>query len=178
MKKGLRFSQFKSGKRASEMASVNSYQDSAKLVSSASVRTDRKAILLKIVLKFPEILENSEFEEYFSMLEFDDTVHRKLQSAIVLFLNTASELSSDVLKEFLCSDVERIHLFEAVQNTKLPESVHNKENALLLWNRIRKQLWINDLQNEYRNLIKSPDLDEKKMEEANKILEKIREAGT
>lgn len=172
LKKNLRFVDFDSTGKSREGVSI-SCQNLKKLASS-SVYTDKKVLFLGIAIKFPEILHRGDREEYFSLLKLSDPQYEKLQSSIINLLNTSKNISSDSLAEFLLADDETAELYNLIKGSiSLPDDV---EKAVLLWDKVKKQLWLSRLQEEYREIINSSDLDERKMEEANRILVKIRDS--
>ncbi|KYH12862.1 DNA primase [Neorickettsia sp. 179522] len=172
LKRSLRQRNFISPYRDSEDATR--FVDVKKLSSSASTHVDKKVLLLKIVIKFPEVLQSGDREEYFSLLKLSDPQHVKLQSFIVQLINTSGDISGASLKSALLADKETEASYKLLSDlASLPDNI---EKAIFLWDKLQKQLWRDELREEYRRVIHSPDLDENKMEEAQRILVKIREA--
>ncbi|QOD38747.1 DNA primase [Candidatus Wolbachia massiliensis] len=137
-----------------------------------------QAIILRIVIEFPEILHHPIFFEQFSHFEFTNKMKR-LQQRIIDVANNGSELNKEVLLQELeqsSTDKTTVNLiFE--KTIVLNSQLNERKSAEILWNNIVLLKELNALQKEKTEarLSGNFDLEERLIEQIKQIESNIQE---
>ncbi|WFW29519.1 MAG: DNA primase [Wolbachia endosymbiont of Menacanthus eurysternus] len=116
--------------------------------SDAIEAEQNQAIILRIVIEFPEILNHAIFLEQFSYFEFTDIGMRKLQMYIIDLINNRNKFDRRVLlQELYQFDSKVIKLIFEKTNT-LNSQLNEKKSAEIVWNNVILLKELNVLQKE------------------------------
>ncbi|MBQ4875239.1 MAG: DNA primase [Rickettsiaceae bacterium H1] len=112
-----------------------------------SINSGAGEVLIKIVLLYPELLNNSIAEEQFAKFKMETLVLSDIQSLIVSFINqgNSSDLADYCSRNSLSNEIKRIMNNQYALSTK--------EQAFVLWKRIMITEEIKSLEEEYKNEI-------------------------
>lgn len=119
-------------------------------------------IIISLVVKFPELLNNPDVEEHFSMMKFEKSSAKTLQQRIIEFLNQNPV-------------IERENFFNFVQQDNLKDGIYhitNVNQAMLLWKKIIRDAELKNLESEYKRLLQEAT-SSNQLERAQLILAKI-----
>ncbi|WP_168464869.1 DNA primase [Wolbachia endosymbiont of Ctenocephalides felis wCfeT] len=126
-----------------------------------------QAIILRIIIEFPEFLNDPMFFEQFSHFEFTNPEMKKLQQHIVRLASEKSELSKESL------ELEQFDLSGTIfKRTRiLSGQLNNKRSAEIVWNNIVLLKELNSLQKEKveARLIGNLDLEERLVDQIKRI---------
>ncbi|MGL9718106.1 MAG: DNA primase [Wolbachia sp.] len=108
-----------------------------------------QAIILRIVIEFPEILHHPVFFEQFSHFEFTNAEMKSLQQHVINLTNSGNELD----KEALLQEFEQFNVIETVRfisekTSVLNSQLNERKSAEIVWNNIVLQKELNALQKE------------------------------
>lgn len=108
-----------------------------------------QAIVLRIVVEFPELLKDPIFFEHFSHFEFTDIEMRKLQQSIVHIANNDIEFS----KETLLEELERFYVDKAIKlifakTAVLNSQLSERNSAEVVWKNVMMLNELNFLKKE------------------------------
>ncbi|NSM56962.1 DNA primase [Wolbachia endosymbiont of Atemnus politus] len=128
-----------------------------------------QAIILRIVIEFPEILHHPIFFEQFSHFEFTNTEMKSLQQRIIDIINNGSEEA--LLQEFEQSSGTEIVRFICKKTNVLNSQLNERKSAEVVWNNIVLLKELNVLQEEKikARLNSNFDLEEKLIEQIKQI---------
>ncbi|NSX83592.1 DNA primase [Wolbachia endosymbiont of Atemnus politus] len=128
-----------------------------------------QAIILRIVIEFPEILHHPIFFEQFSHFEFTNTEMKSLQQRIIDIINNGSEEA--LLQEFEQSSGTEIVRFICKKTNVLNSQLNERKSAEVVWNNIVLLKELNVLQEEKikARLSSNFDLEEKLIEQIKQI---------
>ncbi|MCA4774716.1 DNA primase [Wolbachia endosymbiont of Mansonella ozzardi] len=108
-----------------------------------------QAIILRIVVEFPEILTHPIFFEQFSHFEFTNAKMKKLQQQITDVANNGRELNKEaLLREFEQSNNIETVRFIFEKTSVLNSQLNERESAEIAWNNIVLRKELNVLQEE------------------------------
>ncbi|NUY39468.1 DNA primase [Wolbachia endosymbiont of Litomosoides brasiliensis] len=137
-----------------------------------------QAIILRITLEFPEILNYPIYFEQFSHFEFTNAKTKRLQQHIINAANSGSELN----KEVLLQELEQFNIdvtikFILEKTSVLNSQLNDKKSAKIVWNNIILQKELNALQKERieARLGGDFDLEKRLIEQIEQIESNIRE---
>uniref|UniRef100_A0A3B0J6Z1 DNA primase n=1 Tax=Wolbachia endosymbiont of Aleurodicus dispersus TaxID=1288877 RepID=A0A3B0J6Z1_9RICK len=134
-----------------------------------------QAITLRIVIEFPELLNQPIFFEQFSHFEFTNTKMKGLQQRIIDLTNNLSELS----KKVLLQELEQLDVIKFIleKTNVLSSQVNERKSAETVFNNIVLQKELNVLQEEKikARLGGNFDLEERLIEQIKQIEDSIQE---
>ncbi|OWZ25826.1 DNA primase domain protein, partial [Wolbachia endosymbiont of Wuchereria bancrofti] len=137
-----------------------------------------QAIVLRIALEFPEILNHPIYFEQFSHFEFTNVKIKRLQQHIINVANNGSELN----KEVLLQELEQFNIDGTIKliferTSVLNSQLNNGKSAKTVWNNIVLREELNVLQRERieARLGGDFDLEERLIEQIEQIESNIRE---
>jgi DNA primase len=145
----------------------------------ASCATPQKNhLLLQIATKFPEVLQDNQNEELFCMLRFKERELSLLQNVIIDFLtNCKQEITKENLEKFLQQDNSKYDLYQAFLQKASINHIKQKEHASLLWQKLLKEIEIEKMQEEYKNILKSDISSAQNAKKAQQILEQMQKCA-
>ncbi|MDR2978512.1 MAG: DNA primase [Rickettsiales bacterium] len=137
-----------------------------------------QAIILRIVIEFPEILHHPIFFEQFSHFEFTNAKMKKLQRHIIDVASNGGELNKEaLLREFeQFNNIETVRLiFE--KTSVLNSQLNERKSAEIVWNNIvlRKELTVLQEEKIKARLGGNFDLEERLIEQIRQIEDSIQE---
>ncbi len=134
-----------------------------------------QAITLRIVIEFPELLNQPIFFEQFSHFEFTNTKMKGLQQRIIDLTNNLSELS----KKVLLQELEQLDVIKFIleKTNVLSSQLNERKSAETVLNNIVLQKELNVLQEEKikARLGGNFDLEERLIEQIKQIEDSIQE---
>jgi DNA primase len=130
-------------------------------------------VLINLIIKFPEILNNPEIEEYFSMINFEENNIKVLQCKIIDFLNKKSIISKESLLKFLEQNKDTDIICSKLLNNDEIYHINDQSQAVLLWKKIIKEVEVKNLKKEYEKLLKDSTFNQGQLDKAQHILSKI-----
>ncbi|MGL9718592.1 MAG: DNA primase [Wolbachia sp.] len=137
-----------------------------------------QAIILRIVIEFPEILHHPIFFEQFSHFEFTNAKMKKLQQYIIDVTNSRSKLNKEVLlQEFGQSNSAETVRFIFEKTSVLNSQLNERKSAEIVWNNVVLRKELNVLQEEKikARLGGNFDLEERLIEQIRQIEDSIQE---
>ncbi|NUX01587.1 DNA primase [Wolbachia endosymbiont of Madathamugadia hiepei] len=137
-----------------------------------------QAIILRIVIEFPEILYHPIFFEQFSHFEFTNAKMKKLQQHIIDVANNGSELNREaLLQEFGQSNGAETVRFIFEKTSVLNSQLNERKSAEIVWNNVVLRKELNVLQEEKTKarLGGNFDLEERLIEQIRQIEDSIQE---
>ncbi|MGL9732002.1 MAG: DNA primase [Wolbachia sp.] len=137
-----------------------------------------QAIILRIVIEFPEILHHPIFFEQFSHFEFTNAKMKKLQQHIIDAANNGRELNREaLLQEFEQSSGAETVKFIFEKTSVLNSQLNERRSAEIMWNNLVLRKELNVLQEEKikARLGGNFDLEERLIEQIRKIEDSIQE---
>ncbi|WCR58117.1 DNA primase [Wolbachia endosymbiont of Ctenocephalides felis wCfeJ] len=137
-----------------------------------------QAIILHIVIEFPEILHHPIFFEQFSHFEFTNAKMKKLQQHVISVTNSGSKLNKEaLLREFeQSSNIETVRfIFE--KTSVLNSQLNERKSAEIVWNNIvlRKELSVLEEEKVRARLSGNFDLEERLIEQIKQIENSMQE---
>ncbi|RDD35469.1 DNA primase [Wolbachia endosymbiont of Cylisticus convexus] len=134
-----------------------------------------QAIILRIVIDFPELLNRPILFEQFSHFEFTNIEMKRLQQRIIDVTNNESELSKKVLSQ----ELEQLNVIKFIleKTNVLSSQLNERKSAEIVWNNIVLLKELNVLQKEKikARLSGNLDLEEKLIEQIKQIESSIQE---
>ncbi len=137
-----------------------------------------QAIILRIVIEFPEILHHPIFFERFSHFEFTNAKMKKLQQHIIDAANNERELNREaLLREFEQSSGAETVKFIFEKTSVLNSQLNERRSAEIVWNNVVLRKELNVLQEEKikARLGGNFDLEERLIEQIRQIEDSIQE---
>ncbi|QKX02912.1 DNA primase [Wolbachia endosymbiont of Litomosoides sigmodontis] len=137
-----------------------------------------QAIILRIILEFPDILNQPIYFEQFSHFKFTNAKIKRLQQHIINVANSGRELN----KKVLLQELEQFNIDETIKfifkkTSVLNNQLNTEQSAKIVWNNIVLQKVLNTLQKERieARLGGDFDLEERLIEQIEQIESNIRE---
>ncbi|MDR1140003.1 MAG: DNA primase [Rickettsiales bacterium] len=134
-----------------------------------------QAIILRIVIEFPEILHHPIFFEQFAHFEFTNAKMKKLQQRIIDAANNERELNRE--REFEQSSGAETVKFIFEKTSVLNSQLNERKSAEIVWNNVVLRKELNVLQEEKikARLGGNFDLEERLIEQIRQIEDSIQE---
>ncbi len=132
----------------------------------SSINTTNGETLIKIVILYPELLNNSAAEEQFANFQMETNTLSKLQTLIINHINTQQ---LDKLSEL----IKNTDTYNEFRNTLNNQHTITKQQAITLWQRLMVVEEIKILEQEYKHELTLSLSNNHSNEQANLILNKI-----